>query len=338
MAYEVTIGIPVYNAEKYIRRAMDSALAQTFASIEFLILDDCGSDLTIDIIRDYQKSHPRGKDIRIVSQPYNKGIGEARNRIVDETRGQYLYFMDSDDSISPNAIELLYNASKKYDADVVYGSYQRIEEYGGKVNNIYRKYTPAIFLKENEFAIWVYESYNNLQAMIWNILFRIDVFRKNNLRYLPINYLEDLVFTIDLPSYVNRAVMLEDITYFYFCREGSLSKYQKRTYIEKREIQSTIGAMRFLKKNSILIREKPYFPQRMNKVLKTCYFTATHILKNEHIIEPSFTYQEIRDVMHTPLTLSDMLRPSSCMLQNLYMYLLGELPPSWSVWLMKKRI
>ena len=82
MAYEVTIGIPVYNIERYVRLAMDSALAQTFPSIEFLVLDDCGTDSSMDIVREYQQNHPRGKNIRIVRQPQNGGIGKARNRIV----------------------------------------------------------------------------------------------------------------------------------------------------------------------------------------------------------------------------------------------------------------
>jgi len=76
--YEVTIGIPVYNAERYIRLTMDSVLAQTFESIEFLVLDDCGTDASMDIVRQYQQSHPRGHDIRIVQQPQNGGIGRAR--------------------------------------------------------------------------------------------------------------------------------------------------------------------------------------------------------------------------------------------------------------------
>ena len=89
--YEVTIGIPVYNAEKYIRLAMDSALAQTFNDIEFLVIDDCGTDSSVDIVREYQQTHPRGKDIRIVRQPQNGGLGRARNRIIDEAQGIYLY-------------------------------------------------------------------------------------------------------------------------------------------------------------------------------------------------------------------------------------------------------
>lgn len=74
-AYEVTIGIPIYNVEKYIRLAMDSALEQTFEDIEFLICDDCGTDGSMGIICEYQQTHPRGKDIRIVRQPQNGGWG-----------------------------------------------------------------------------------------------------------------------------------------------------------------------------------------------------------------------------------------------------------------------
>ena len=114
MDYEVTIGIPVYNVAKYIRFTMDSALAQTFDSIEFLILDDCGTDGSMDIVREYKQMHSRGKDIRIVRPPQNGGIGNARNKIIEEAQGRYLYFLDADDTIASNAIELLYKSAVKY--------------------------------------------------------------------------------------------------------------------------------------------------------------------------------------------------------------------------------
>ena len=336
MSFEVTIGIPVYNAEKYIRQAMDSALSQTFENIEFLILDDCGTDSSIEIVKDYQQTNPRGKDIRIVSQPCNMGIGEARNRILDEARGKYLFFLDADDTISPNAIELLYNASQKYDAEVVYGSHERIEEFGEKTNHIFNKYAPMVFLKDNEFAFWAYKDYNNLQAMIWNMLIKTDLYRKNKLRYLRISYLEDLAFTMDWPCYVTRAVMLDDITYYYYCRKGSASRYENRTSIEKREIESTIVVMNYFKDNSALWRDRPFFCERMWKVLVTCYFVAMHIVKNEAIINPPFTKKEIRDVMRMPAFYPEMFKPGRCMPRNIYLYLLGALPPSLSVWLMKR--
>lgn len=74
MNYDVTIAIPVYNAEKYLRDTMMSALAQDYPSIEFLILDDCGNDNSINIIHQLQHEHQRGEHIRIVNQPMNMGV------------------------------------------------------------------------------------------------------------------------------------------------------------------------------------------------------------------------------------------------------------------------
>ena len=73
--YDVTIGIPVYNAEVYIHRALDSVLAQTYDKIEYLVLDDGSTDRSMDIVRELQRTHSRGKDIRIISLPDNVGIG-----------------------------------------------------------------------------------------------------------------------------------------------------------------------------------------------------------------------------------------------------------------------
>ena len=333
--YKVTIGIPVYNAEKYIRLTMDSALAQTFESIEFLVLDDCGSDSSIDIIREYQNIHPRGKDIRIVRQPHNGGIGEARNKVVKEAQGRYLYFLDADDTIAPAAIELLYGQAQKYDADIVYGSYQRIEEFNGETKKMDYSYPLIHFLKENEFAERVYQDYNFLQASTWNFLIDINVIRNNHLRFMDISYWEDFVFTMDLPIYITRAVLLPEITYYYYCRFGSLSNYQQRDYISKGEIQATIKAMEEIKARSDLLRDKPYFTKRMYKVMMTCFYIVCTILRNSKIISPSFSNEELRDIMRSPLQLYEVLFFRKKVFVNLFLYSLSVLPSAACIYIIK---
>ena len=130
MKYDVTIGIPVYRAESYIRKTMESALLQTYSSIEYLIVDDGGGDQSIDIIYELITSHPRGKDIRVLSHPQNQGVSASRNQIIDEARGDYLYFMDADDLIEENTIALLIQNIRQYNAEVVFGSYEKIELSG----------------------------------------------------------------------------------------------------------------------------------------------------------------------------------------------------------------
>lgn len=333
--YKVTIGIPVYNVEKYIRRAIDSALAQTFIDIEFLVCDDGCQDSSIAIVEEYQRIHPRGKDIRIVRQPHNMGLGNARNRIIEETRTRYLYHLDADDAIAPQTIELLYNAAQKFDAEIVYGSYERITEYGEEKKKEVFRYPSMLFLKENEFASWVYRKYDGIQAMTWNFLIDIDIYRKNNLRHQPVNFWEDFSFTIDLPTYITRAALLPDVTYFYFCREGSLSNYQKRSHIDKVEIQKTIDAINVVKNRSERIKGKPYFSSRMCKVMMTCYFMAKHIISCNDIIQPPFSKEEIKKLMGFPLSLFDVICSKTCWAKNVFLYCLGIIPSSLSVWLIK---
>jgi glycosyltransferase involved in cell wall biosynthesis len=95
MNYEVTIGIPVYRAVDYIEKTMESALNQSFESIEYLVVDDCGNDGTIDVVERLQKEHQRGKDIRILYNKQNLGVGKTRNVILEQAKGEYLYFLDS---------------------------------------------------------------------------------------------------------------------------------------------------------------------------------------------------------------------------------------------------
>ena len=110
MNYEVTIGIPVYKAVDYIEKTMESALNQTFENIEYLVIDDCGDDGTIKVVERFQKEHPRGKDIHILYNKQNLGVGKTRNMILEQAQGKYLYFLDSDDLIDPNTITLLLDA------------------------------------------------------------------------------------------------------------------------------------------------------------------------------------------------------------------------------------
>lgn len=334
MKYEVTIGIPVYNVEKYIRLAMDSALTQTFRSIEFLVLDDCGTDKSIDIVYEYQQTHPRGSDIRIVRQPQNMGIGNARNRIIDEAQGHYLFFLDADDTISSNAIQLLYDAAQSCNAQVVYGSHKRIELLEEKEKEALYKYSGMKFSKKDEFASWVYRCYDGIQATSWNILMDLDLLRSCNLRFEPVSYWEDFVFTINLPVYITRAVLLPDITYFYYCRIGSLSNFQKRSHIAKEEIQQTIDAMNLVKGFCCQVKQKPYFHKWLYKVMKTHFYICQTILRNKGIVSPPFTDKEISDVMHSPLNFREILGLRDWRFKNMLLFLIGLLQPSISVWLM----
>lgn len=335
MEYNVTIGIPVYNIEKYVSNSILSALSQTLDNIEILVLDDCGTDSSMDIVRKIKSEHPRGKDIRIVQQPSNGGLGRARNRIIEEAKGKYLFHLDGDDAISPNAIQILYEHACSYQAEIVYGSFEIVEEQNGEVKKTPQPKPFKVFTKEDEWPSYVYSDYDILPSSTCNFLISVDIYRKYHLRHLPINFWEDHTFTMDLPTYITRAVLLPDITYYYYFRNGSLSNFQKRLHIDKKEIQTTINAMSWVKMNSDRICYKPYFSLRMKKVMMTCFYIVCSILRNEKIISPSFTNKELQDIMIYPISFVTVCCFRQWRLQHIALFLLGRIPSSLSVFLIK---
>jgi len=337
MKYEVTIGIPVFHAVKYISDTLCSALEQTFPSIEFLVLDDCGGDGSIDIVRRLQQEHPRGKDIRIVSQPCNMGIGKGRNRIIDEAQGDYLFYLDADDILPPTAIATLYEAAKKYDAQIIYGSNERVYDYEGEKQRVERDcYEFMSFSKADDFANYAYERYANIPANVWRYLIDIKVYRDNGLRFPDISFWEDFYMTMDLPTYVERAVMLPDITYRYFCRYGTLSNNQKRERIEKQEIVKIAAAIGELKTNSDRLKGRPYYLKRCFKVMMTEFYMVCYVLSHQQEIVPSFKNSELRQMMQSPLTFGELCGLNKWKLKNLALWLLGILPSNISVAAMKQ--
>lgn len=324
-AYEVTIAIPIYNAEKYIRPTLDSALAQSFESIEFLILDDCGTDSSMDIIHEYQQNHPRGKDIRVVRQPQNKGIGNARNRIIDEAQGKYLYFLDADDTIVSDTIALMWQAAQVYNAQVVLASYVRVETYHASPITVDYQLPSKVFRAENEFAKYAFHRYGTLQANIWNVLMDLHFIRTCGLRFVDTNFWEDMVFKYEMVTYVSRAILLPDITYHYICRENSLSNFQSRSEISKSEVLRNVATIDVLKQNCDRLIEKPYFANWLNFVLKTDFYIICDVLKKGCLIHPSINSKELQDILYSPLSINQTWRYGNP--QTIFYIFLTLLPP-----------
>ena len=122
----VSVGIPVYNVELYIEKCLLSVFAQTYQNLEILIIDDCGSDSSMKIVSDLMHSHKQGNLIKVIRHQNNKGLGEARNTAIDNAKGDYIYFLDSDDFIENNTIEILLHEAEEYNADVVMASSRKI--------------------------------------------------------------------------------------------------------------------------------------------------------------------------------------------------------------------
>jgi glycosyltransferase involved in cell wall biosynthesis len=328
MKYDVTIGIPVYKSEAYIRQALESALAQTYPSIEFLIVDDGGGDTSGLILQDIKKDHCRGADIHIMMHSHNMGVSASRNQIIEEAQGVFLYFMDSDDVIAENTIDLLMQKIREFDAEIAFGSYEKIELDGSR---IVCEYQAQIFLGEDFFASYAYRKFAGIQASACNFLVKTSLLRENHHRFVNSSYWEDLVFTFDLVTYISRAVLLPDITYSYICREGSLSHYQKRKIISKNEILQNIQTVNYLKNTSLSLCHKVYYPNRCRNIVMTNFYIACNILKRRKDIVPSFSDEEIKGLMFHPATFRQICLFRQSFLINMLLYIIGKLPSKMCV-------
>lgn len=294
------------------------------------MIDDACDDGSVDIVVQIQAEHSRGKDIRLIRHTQNVGIGETRNHLIAEAKTKYLFFLDADDTIAENAILLLHDAAEKYQTDLVYGSHKQID-MTTEEHHVTPFLYEHLFLEFDDYPTYVYRKYEGIQATIWNALINLEWFRSTGLRFLPINYWEDFAFTMDLATYTSCVILLSDVTYYYYRHSGSLSIAKDSNRYSKENIQETIGAIEWVKGNSNRIKHKPYFSGRMVKVLMTDFYIVCNILKNKDEIQPAFSKRELRDVMKSPLTFRETISLKSSKIENLFLYMLGVLPPSISI-------
>lgn len=338
MQYEVTIGIPVYRAVDYIKQTLESALCQTYSSIEFLVLDDCGGDGSIEIVKEMQSEHPRGKDIRIVNHEKNLGVGAARNLIIKEASGCYLYFLDSDDIIEPDTISKLVSVMKKKDVDVVYGSWRRIDKVNHSPSQDFI-FPCQELLTPDSLAMYAFKNYSSFRISVCNCLMNISFLRTEHLEFIDTMFWEDLVFTYEMVTKVRSAILLPDITYHYLCRPGSLSHYQDREMLHKKEILNNAQTINYLKDKCRYLTNKPYLPYLCYNLEMNSFYIVCHILKHKHRIIPEICSKDMHNILRHPISFKSIIRFRHKFLQNLFFWLISYVPPFVSlsiVWLLGK--
>ena len=333
--YKVTIGMPVYGVEKYIRKCLHSVLNQTFQEeMEILVIDDLGPDRSIDIVKEMQSSYPNGYQIKILTQPQNMGCWAARNRILDEAQGKYLLLVDSDDYLSEDAVEKMFNAAEKYQAEAVYGSVESVDENGNSANFSHgdMKLPFKTLIGENELASYANQNLHaTLYNFIWNVLLRMDFIKKHNLRFRETRFADDILFETDMQPLIERAVLLPDDTYYYVLRPGSLSNFQHRNEIKLSEIEQYIKIYSYIKNQVKQLKGKPYYEIRCAKVMIYMFYIICGALKNRNIIKPYLNDFTIREAMRHPLKFRDIIRFKKYRAINILFGIIGILPTWLSV-------
>ena len=240
---KITVAIPVYNVEKYIEASLLSALNQTYSNIEYVIVDDKGPDNSMDIVRRIKQTHPRGKDIKIVEHPKNIGTGGARNSSMDNATGDYIFFMDSDDTIEPDTIKILVDNIPNEGVDVLEASYRMLTNEGKLVKDVVfgEKY-----LRGNmAICEWMRQTKLYYDGFPWNRLISLKFLKANSVRCIPSHRNEDVLFSFQVVLYAKSYITLPKITYNYFMRPGStvhqkVNDYYYNQYLEIFDARTTL--------------------------------------------------------------------------------------------------
>lgn len=214
----VSIIVPIYNAEQYLRRCVDSILNQEYTDFELLLVNDGSTDVSGDICEEYGDRDPRV----IVIQKENTGVSDSRNRALDRARGKYLQFLDSDDWITPDATRLFVRAAEEYGCDMVISDFYRV--VGERLSTKGDIEEEGVLTRE-EFAAHMMENPADFYyGVLWNKLYRRDIVEEHNLRMdTDINWCEDFMFNLEYIRYAKVFYALHAPIYYYVKRKGSLA-------------------------------------------------------------------------------------------------------------------
>ena len=212
----MTLGMPVYNAEKYIERSLLSALNQTYENIEFILIDDRGNDNSIDVIKNIISNHPRGNAVKIITHPENLGVGEGRNSIIKYATGKYLFFMDNDDEVTVDCIQKLYDEMTRVDVDIVCGSYK-------ENNKMVLHSASNCFVEKDKTKIFLSYFNNRFHISTWNKLYKLSFLRENQILCRQ-RIIDDHYFTFQALLYADSYSVIPDITYLHYTISTSASQ------------------------------------------------------------------------------------------------------------------
>lgn len=231
---KVSIVIPVYNAEKYIYKCISSIRNQTYKNLEIIAVNDCSQDNSLTLLNKYAQEDKR---IIVVDHEINKGEGWSRLSGLERSTGTYLTFVDADDWLALNAVELLVNKIQAEDADMVTGAMVRVlDKYGLIKSAPKNNYSDNLFtssIQQPELFDKYFLSFfgvNYIFVSACSKLYKKEIFKNLNLISHGFRIGEDLMFSMQVHLQLNKIAFIEQAVYYY--RFGGVTSKSNPDYLE----------------------------------------------------------------------------------------------------------
>lgn len=221
--FDVSIIIPVYNVAPYVQECLNSVSDQSAGvKIECLIVDDCGTDNSIEIANRFIRKYSGPISFRILKREHNGGLSAARNSGIKQAQGKYIYLLDSDDRISSNCIEKLYGCALKYpDAEIITGDFQTFP-----TPDIHKTLSLAgkNFPEHSTDIEWIRSVLlSSFPITAWNKLITRDFILRNDLYFREGIIHEDNHWHALAYPYLRSVAFVFNVTYYYRMRQGSIT-------------------------------------------------------------------------------------------------------------------
>jgi glycosyltransferase involved in cell wall biosynthesis len=227
-APKISVIVPFYNVEKYLRECLDSLVAQTFSDFEVIMINDGSTDGSERIAQEYVE---RNTNFKLLSQK-NKGQSAARNLGLDYAEGKYIYFLDSDDYIEKTLLEKTYAKAEECQLEVLnFCSYTFGDGYPQKVMEPYQGKYEGIYTGSRLFREMIQYGDSRLIHCGW-MLIRRNLIEENHLRFVEGIIHEDYLFQWGLMAVCRKVMVMNEPLYYYRVRPGSTIT-DKRNYWRK---------------------------------------------------------------------------------------------------------
>lgn len=258
----LTIVLPVYNVEKYLSKCIESIIGQTYGDFELIIINDGSTDRSLDIAEEYARNDSR---IKIISQE-NSGISAARNKGITAATGDYISFVDSDDTIDIRMYERMMSEIFNNKSDIVVCGHRVLLENHEIISEV--KYGKDILTGCEATKMVLDDSI--LPSFTWGKVYKITLFK--NVLFPNGRIYEDIATTYKLFSIAGKVIILDEVYYNYFRRPGSicLSSDLEREYKRSIDLYLAFKDRFVFATNNLLYQEQ----------IPVCALSAFNVCKN----------------------------------------------------------
>lgn len=226
---KISVIIPVYNADKYIQKGLESLMNQTFKDFEIICINDKSTDNTLTVLEEFSQKDER---IKIINNSKNVGAALSRNVGIDIAEGEYIYFLDADDYIDEKYLECMLEKIEQENCDIVLNMSIQSES-NGTVSQFHHPSMPEIN-PEGEY-LDKFKTIHDAPCFIWARIYRKSFLNKNNLRFLDIHATDDVVFNAIVDMYVDKTFVFYGEKYHYTVNNTSVTGVAKS--VDDRDLQ-----------------------------------------------------------------------------------------------------